>query len=79
VDQHIFRKFMAIAFQANQPNRTQPKHKKNEFAHTANTKYGMGDNYGTGIRQKLGRVRDDSVGMASLSKKQLRTPPKSVV
>ena len=70
---------MAIAQQAQQFNRTQPKYKKNEFAHTANTKYGMGDNYGTGIRQKLGRVRDDTVGMAKLSKKQIGTPPRSVV
>jgi hypothetical protein len=70
---------MAIAMQANQPNRTQPKYKKNIQAHTANTKYGMGDNYGTGIRQKLGKVRDDTVGMVKLSKKQLGTPPKSIV
>lgn len=70
---------MAIAMQANQPNRAQTKYKKNEFAHTANTKYGMGDNYGTGIRQKLGRVRDGTVGMAKLSKKQIGTPPKSIV
>ena len=48
-------------------------------AHTANTKYGMGNNYGTGIRAKLGKVRDDTVGMVKLSKKKLGTPPKSVV
>lgn len=71
---------MAIAQQAQQPNRRDPaKPKKPRFAHTANTKYGMGDNYGTGIRAKLGKVRDDTVGMKKLSKKQLGTPPKSVV
>ena len=70
---------MAIAQQAQKPNRDPSKPKKARFSHTANTKYGMGDNYGTGVRQKLGRVRDDTVGMAKLSKKQLKTPPRSVV
>lgn len=70
---------MAIAQQAQQPNRTPSKPKKPRFAHVANTKYGMGDNYGTGIRAKLGTVRSDTVGMKKMSKKQLGTPPKSVV
>lgn len=70
---------MAIAQQAQQPNRDPSKYKKPRFSHAANTKYGMGDYYGTGIKQKLGRVRDDTVGMATLSKKQIGTPPKSVV
>lgn len=48
-------------------------------AHSANTKFGMGDYYGSGVRAKLGSMRDDSVGMAKLSKKQIGTPPKSVV
>lgn len=70
---------MAIAQQAQQPNRTPSKPKKPRFSHTANTKYGMGDNYGTGIRAKLGSVRDDTMGMKKLSRKQLGTPPKSIV
>ena len=70
---------MAIAFQANQPNQAQSKTKKPRFSHTANTKYGMGDNYGTGIRQKIGRVREYSPSVVELSKKQLGTPPRSVV
>jgi hypothetical protein len=70
---------MAIAQQAQQPNRDRSKPKKPRFSHTANTKYGMGDNYGRGVKQKLGRVREDTVGMVKLSKKQLKTPPKSVV
>lgn len=70
---------MAIAQQAQQPNRRDPgKPKKPRFAHTANTKYGMGDNYGTGIRAKLGKMRE-GMGQATLSKKQLGTPPKSIV
>lgn len=70
---------MAIAQQAQPFNRTPSKSKKPKTAHTANTKYGMGDYYGTGIKAKLGTVRDDTIGMRKLSKKQLGTPPKSVV
>ena len=70
---------MAIAQQAQPFNRTPSKSKKPKQAHTANTKYGMGDNYGTGIRAKLGKVRDNTVGMAKLSKKKIGTPPRSVV
>ena len=47
-------------------------------AHTANTKYGMGDYYGTGVKQKLGRVSDDTIGMIRVSAKGLKKPPKSV-
>ena len=65
------------------------KIKSNKTAHTANTKkgngdwhvshssMGMGDYYGTGIRAKLGRMRD-GMGMVRISKKGLKTPPKSV-
>ena len=70
---------MAQAQQAGQPNRQQPKpYKPTRFAHTANTKYGMGDNYGTGVRAKLGTMRD-GMGMVKLSKKKIGTPPKSLV
>lgn len=44
-------------------------------AHTPNTKYGMGDNYGTGVKQKLGKMRSDSMGMVALTPKKLKTPP----
>jgi hypothetical protein len=70
---------MAIAQQANQPSNVPSKSKKPRFAHTANTKYGMGDSYGTGLKAKLGSIRGDTVGMHKMSKKQLGTPPKSVV
>ena len=70
---------MAQAQQAGQPNRQQPKRVgKNRFSHTANTAYGMGDHYGTGIRAKLGKVRSDTVGMVALTPKKLKTPPRSV-
>lgn len=32
--------------------------KRTKEAHVANTKYGSGDNYGTGIKQKVGILRD---------------------
>jgi hypothetical protein len=61
-------------------NRQQPKHVgKNKFAHTPDTPYGMGDNYGMGVRAKLGKVREDTMGMIALPPKKLKTPPKSVV
>ena len=70
---------MAQAQQAGQPNRKYPKKPgKNRFAHTANTQFGMGDNYGTGVRQKLGKVRKDTMGMKAVSPKKLKTPPRSV-
>jgi hypothetical protein len=46
-------------------------------AHTSNSKFGMGDNYGRGVKQKIGRVRE-GIGMVPLSKKKIGTPPKSV-
>lgn len=70
---------MAQAQQAGQPNRRQPKpYKPNRFAHVANTKYGMGDNYGTAIKAKLGRIREDSAGIMAITPKKLKTPPKSL-
>lgn len=70
---------MPITGNAQPFNRQQPKpYKKNRFAHTANTKYGMGDNYGTGVKQKLGRMREDSMGMVKLNQKKLKTPPRGL-
>ena len=51
---------------------------KYKQAHTDNTKYGMGDYYGTGVRAKIGKVIDGGVDTVNLSKKQLRTPPKNL-
>jgi hypothetical protein len=47
-------------------------------AHTPNTKLGMGNNYGTGIKQKFGRMRDDSMGMIAVTPKKLKKPPRSL-
>lgn len=46
-------------------------------AHTSNSKFGMGDHYGTGIRQKIGRMRDGT-GMEEISPKKLKTPPRGL-
>lgn len=69
---------MAIAQQGQQPNRTPSKPKKNRFSHEANTKYGVGDNYGTAVRQKLGRVREDYLGNVTLNPKKIKTPQKNL-
>ena len=69
---------MAQAQQAGYPSQRQPhKYKKNRFSHESNTKFGMGDNYGTGIRQKLGRMRD-GMGMQTITPKKLKVPPSSL-
>lgn len=69
---------MAQAQQAGQPSRSLPKKPgKNKFAHTANTKFGMGDNYGTGVRQKLGKMVE-GMGVKEISKKGLKKPPKAL-
>jgi hypothetical protein len=46
-------------------------------AHTSNAKKGMGDYYGTGIKQKMGRLRDGLDSQPS-SYKKLGKPPKSL-
>lgn len=64
--------------------------KKSKPAHTANPKrssgdwhvshssMGMGNYYGTGVKQKIGKMRSDSVGFRPATPKQLKTPPKSL-
>ena len=70
---------MPISGNAQPFNREQPKpYKKNREVHVANTKYGMRDHYGQGIKAKLGRMRGDSMGMIQLTPKQKKTPPKSL-
>jgi hypothetical protein len=70
---------MAQAQQAGQPNRQYPKKPgKNRFAHTQNTAFGMGDNYGMGVKAKLGRVRSDTVGMMAIPPKKMKVPPKTL-
>lgn len=46
--------------------------------HVNHSSMGMGDYYGTGIKAKLGRMREDSMGMIEITPKKLKTPPKSL-
>lgn len=55
-----------------------PLKAKHKEAHSANAKYGMGDYYGTGIKAKVGRMRDDSMGMNAVTPSKLKKPPKSL-
>lgn len=48
-------------------------------AHTQFTTHGMGNFYGTGAKNPMGRIRTQMQGIAPVSRKQLGTPPKSVV
>jgi hypothetical protein len=69
---------MPLAGSAQPFNRQQPKKVgKNKFAHVANTKYGMGDNYGTGVKAKLGRMVE-GVGQQKISNSKLKNPPKNL-
>lgn len=52
---------------------------KNAEAHTSPTRFGMGNYYGMGYRNPMGRLRDDTLGYKPVSRKQMGTPPKSVV
>jgi|GEM_PF-1871088 len=52
--------------------------KKYKQAHTDNVKHGMGDYYGTALPAKMGKIIDGGVDIINLSKKQLKTPPKSL-
>ena len=38
-----------------------------------------GDNYGLGVKAKIGKMRGDSVGYRPVSKKMLSKPPRSTV
>lgn len=53
------------------------KDKVHKEAHVSPTKKGMGDYYGTGIRQKIGRMRE-GMGMQEIPDKKIHTPPKSL-
>lgn len=70
----------------NQPSNSYPKVKSRNVtkpysgqAHTPKSQKGLGDYYGTGFVAKLGRMRDDSMGMQAMTPRQMKTPPKSVV
>lgn len=55
----------------------QTKIKAPKTAHTSNSKKGMGDYYGTGIPNKIGKIRD-GMGVPEVTPKKLKKPPKSL-
>lgn len=46
--------------------------------HASGKPLGMGDYYGTGIKQKMGKMRSGSVGQIPVTKKGINSPPKSL-
>lgn len=54
------------------------KRAKNPPAHTDPKLTGMGDNYGTGVRQKIGKVVDSYLPQIRKSKAGLKKAPKSL-
>lgn len=62
---------------AETPKAKKPKlSPKLKTAHTPRSQFGMGDSYGTGIRNPIGRMRD-GMGMQDISPKKIKKPPKS--
>jgi hypothetical protein len=53
------------------------KAKKKEW-HASPNKIGMGDYYGTAIKNQKGRIISDSMGFKSMTPGQLKKPPKSL-
>jgi hypothetical protein len=56
-----------------------PKRGKTYEAHTAPTRYGMGDYYGRAMKAPMGKMRSDSIGFRPVTSKKLKTPPRGVV
>lgn len=56
----------------------QAKSKKKKEWHASKSQKGMGDYYGTGIRQPLGKMRE-GMGMYEVPSKKMKIPPKSLV
>ena len=52
--------------------------KSYKVSHTPSSKKGLGDYYGTGIVAKIGKMRDDSMGMHQITPSKMKTPPKSL-
>ena len=52
--------------------------KKFKEAHSSNKKFGMGDYYGTGIKNPLGKIRDNYMNDGLVSSKKMGKPPKSL-
>ena len=48
-----------------------------KVAHTSNSKKGLGDFYGTGLKAKMGKMVE-GVGTMEVTPKKMKTPPKSL-
>ncbi len=53
------------------------KDKPTKQFHTSSSKYGMGDYYGTGVRNKVGTIIE-GFGVEKVSSKKHSKPPKSL-
>lgn len=62
--------------QLGKPRKSNSKIPYKGQVHTPKSQKGIGDFYGTGVRAKLGKMRE-GVGMNFLTAKELKTPPKS--
>lgn len=47
-------------------------------SHSSNKKFGMGDHYGTGVKNKSAKIKSDSVGYIPISKIKMKKPPKAL-
>lgn len=54
-----------------------PKIKPLKQAHTSDSRKGMGDYYGTGVKANMAKVKE-GMGFREISKKKMKTPPKSL-
>lgn len=57
-------------------NRTK-RMKSSGDSHVSHTSMGMGDYYGTGVKAKVGKVKE-GLGISPMSPKKLGKPPKSL-
>lgn len=46
--------------------------------HTSKSQIGMGDHYGTGIKAKIGSLRESYMNPSKASMKKLGNPPRSL-
>lgn len=51
--------------------------KRTNEAHTSKSKFGMGDHYGSGVKNPVGKIRS-VMGINDVTPKNLRKPPKSL-
>ncbi len=65
---------MKLTHSAHTPN----TNKSSGDWHVSHTSMGMGDYYGTGVKNPMGRMRDDSMGAIAVTPKKLKKPPRTL-